>query len=125
MQYSPKLKKAMNEILEILMKYDIAGTCVIHTPGHAEYLNHITPSYSCAQIDKAAGKFTLKASKIHFTNEAERLNKLRDTANMLVLLTEASLVNTEMLAAASETTDQFLGAKHGDSNHTTDTTQNN
>ncbi len=125
MQYSPKLKKAMEELKQILMKYDIAGTITIHTPGHAEYLNHIIPSYSCAKIDELNGKFELSAKKIHFTNEAERINKLTATSNMLSLLSDVTAKNVLCLINASEMTDRFLNAEHGDDSHTSQSTQNN
>lgn len=32
MQYSPKLKVAMDEVKDVLKKYDIAGFVVLHTP---------------------------------------------------------------------------------------------
>ncbi len=125
MQYSPKLKKAMMEIKQVLMKYDIAGTAVIHTMGHAEYLNHITPSYSCAKIDERTGRFELKAKRVHFSNDAERQNKLTATSNMLKLLSEISGRNVLSLMQASEATDNFLNAEHGDEGHTSHSTQNN
>lgn len=50
MQYSPKLKNAMEEIKLIIDKYDIAACVVLHTPGFSEFLNKIDPSYSCAKI---------------------------------------------------------------------------
>ena len=125
MQYSPKLKKAMQEIKEILLKHDIAGTVTIHTPGHAEYLNHITPSYSCAKIDETTGKFELKAKKVHFAHEAERQNKLTATSNMLNLLSDVTAKNVLNLIQASEVTDKFLNAEHDGEGHTSHTTQNN
>lgn len=51
MQYSPKLKTAMDEIKAVLKKNDIAGFVVLHTPGFSEYLNHLDTSYSCAKLD--------------------------------------------------------------------------
>lgn len=50
MQYSPKLKKAMEDIKKILHENDIAGFVVLHTPGFSEYLNRVDPSYSCAKL---------------------------------------------------------------------------
>ena|ERR1700741_4288635 len=125
MQYSPKLKNAMEEIKQILLKHDIAGTVTIHTPGHAEYLNHITPSYSCAKIDELSGKFELKAKKIHFAHEAERNHKLTSTANMLNLLSDVTARNVINLMNASKITDKFLNAEHNGDDHTSSTTQNN
>lgn len=125
MQYSPKLKKAMEEIKEILLKHDIAGTVTIHTPGFAEYMNHITPSYSCARIDELNGTFALKAKKEHFLNEAERINKLSATSNMLNLLSDVTAKNVLNLINASEITDKFLNSEHEDGGNTSSVTQNN
>ena len=125
MQYSPKLKKAMEEIKEILHKHDIAGVVAIHTEGHAEYLNHITPSYSCANIDELNGKFELRAKKAHFSNDAERLNKLRATANMLSLLSDVTARNAMSLMQASAAADSLFNAEHFDGGHSSNAQQNN
>lgn len=125
MQYSPKLKKAMEEIKEVLVKYDIAASITLHTPGHAEYLNHLRPSYSCADIDTATGQFTLKAKKIHFKSEAERMEKLTATSNMLLLLSTSTGENAMSLIEASEVTDKLLNASHDGGGHSSSTTQNN
>lgn len=52
MQYSPKLKIAMDEIKQVLKKHDIAGFVVLHTPGFTEYLNRVDPSYSSTFMDE-------------------------------------------------------------------------
>ncbi len=125
MQYSPKLKKAIEEIREILLKHDIAGIVTLHAPGHAEYLNHITPSYSCCKIDPLKNQFELRAKKVHFSNDAERHNKLKDTANMLHLLTDVTAKNILPLIDASEQVDEFLGAEYFGGGNSESTTQNN
>lgn len=125
MQYSPKLKKAMEEIKEILRKHDIAASIVLHTPGHGEFLNHITPTYSCGSIDEVNGKFELKGRKIHFKNEAERLNKLRDTANMLSIMADLTGRNALNLMQASDFTDKNLNSEHSSGDITSHNQQNN
>ena len=47
MQYSPKLKKAMEEIAAVIKKHDIAGVVVLHTPNYSEHKMFLQPSYSC------------------------------------------------------------------------------
>lgn len=79
MQYSPKLKKAAEEIKEILLKYDIAANVILHTPGFSEYLLHLTPTYSCAWIENGDNG-----------NEAMRNQKIADTLNMFRLLSDTS-----------------------------------
>ena len=74
MQYSHKLKKATEEIKAILIKYDIAGSIVLHSPGFSEYLNHISPSYSCLKFDGDNLRIKTKG----YTKE-----QVRDTVNMI------------------------------------------
>lgn len=124
MQYAPKLKTAMTEIKAILLKHDIAGVVVLHTPGFSEYLNHVTPSYSCAILED--GKFTLKAKKEHFKSEEERLENLKNTANMMHHLSDVTGRIAMNLIEAAEVTDKFLNAKHeGGNGHTSHIQQNN
>lgn len=125
MQYAPKLKTAMEEIKEILRKHDIAGIVVLHTPGHGEYLNHVSPSYSCANIDNLHGRFQMRGKKIHFQNEADRHNKLRDTSNMLSMLADLTGKIAMNLIQASELADKTFDAEHRGGNDTSHSTQNN
>ena len=64
MQYSPKLKQAMEEIKKIIKENDIAGFVLLHTPGYSEFLNAVSPSYSCAKIEDGQIKFRIKTSEI-------------------------------------------------------------
>lgn len=125
MQYSPKLKTAIEEIKQILRKHDIAGIVVLHTPGFGEYLNHITPSYSCASIDNLSGRYQLKGRKEHFSNEAERHNKLKDTCNMMRTLADLTGKSALNLLEAAKATDKFLDAQHEGPGESAHSTQNN
>ena len=84
MQYSPKLKKAMEEIKEVLDKYDIGGIVCLHTPGHHEYLNKLNPKYSALSLKENEAGFLIKGhSKHYFGNKEMRDQKLADTKNMV------------------------------------------
>jgi len=118
MDYSPKLKVAMEDIKEILKKHDIAGSVVIQTPGYAEYLLHIKPSYSCARLDEN-GIMKFKAKKDDFGSDArKRDQQIADTANMLNLLSDVSAQNTLALLDVSDKFDKIVEAEHGPSRHT-------
>lgn len=124
MQYSPKLKKAMEEIKTILKRHDIAGMVVLHTPGHSEYLNHISPTYSCAKQEGDMIRF--RAKKEDFHNNAELRDQcIADTSNMFSLISEVGSQNILGLLNVSEKFDKIINAEHGDSSHTSHTTQNN
>jgi len=124
MQYSPKLKKATEEIKQILSKYDVAANVVLHTPGHSEYLLHITPTYSCAWIENDIVRFRARKSDYN-GNIMIRNHKIADTLNMLRLLSDTAGKNALALLNVADKFDEIIGAEHGDENHTSHTTQNN
>ncbi len=125
MQYSPKLKKAMEEVKEILNKYDIGALVVLHTPGHSEYLNKINPSYSCAKFESdEAVRF--RAKKADFGGDVEARNKkLTDTSNMLNLLGEVGARISLSMLDLSKRFDKIVDAEHGEGGHSSHSTQNN
>jgi hypothetical protein len=124
MQYSPKLKKAMQEIQDILSKHDIAGVVVIHTPGHTEYLNKLDPTYSCV---------TFTGDKLRFKSQLADYNgdktawkqKTADSVDMMhgisMTLGRLSLPLMDMSAEL----DSQLIIERGPSGHSSHTTQNN
>lgn len=124
MQYSPKLKKAAEEIKQILNKYDIAANVILHTPGHTEYLLHITPTYSCAWLENDMVRF--RARKEDYNgNEIIRDQKIADTLNMFRLLGDTAGKNALALLEVADQFDKRIVANHEDGGHTSHTTQNN
>ncbi len=124
MQYSPKLKKAAEEIKQILSKYDIAANVILHTPGHSEYLLHITPTYSCAWLENNVVRF--RARKEDYNgNEMIRNQRISDTLNMLRLISDTAGKNALALLEVADQFDKKIGAEHGDDSFTSHTTQNN
>lgn len=124
MQYNPKLKKAAEEIKQILQKYDIAANVILHTPGHSEYLLHITPTYSCAWIENDRVRFRAKKEDYN-GNAMVRDQKIADTLNMLRLLSDTAGKNALALIEVADQFDKKIGADHSDEGHTSHTTQNN
>lgn len=90
MQYSPKLKKAMEEIKQILIKHDIGAFVTLHDPdGFSEYLNRIDPSYSCARLEYVAGEMAIRVKTNSKVDGKEKTHKLlSDTYNMVYHLSE-------------------------------------
>jgi hypothetical protein len=82
MQYSPKLKNAMEEIKSILNKYDIGASIVLHAPGFSEHYFCITPSYSIIKLESVG---------LRFKTKGEPHKKVEDTINMITHLSETSL----------------------------------
>ena len=49
-----RLKRARAEIEAVMQKHDLAGVCILHTPGMTEWFYQLNPSYSRLFIDEAA-----------------------------------------------------------------------
>lgn len=129
MQYSPKLKKAMKEISDILDKHDIAGSVILHTPGHGEHLLKIDPKYSCAFFDNTPGKTGIRVRtrlQEDYGGDARKRHQAQeDTVNMFDILSD--LVGKQALMCMD--TYSMLG-KHFEitstgSGGTSNTTQSN
>jgi hypothetical protein len=126
MQYSPKLKKAMEEIKMILLKYDIGAMVVLHTPGHSEYLLRIDPSYSCAKFEgDSLIRVKAKLKEDFFGNKEMWTQKVTDTSNMLTLLSEVAMRQGLSLADISKIVDEKVNAEHSGGDHTSHNQQNN
>jgi|SRR6185437_106134 len=123
MQYSPKLKIAMEEIKEILNKHDIAGFIILHTPGFSEYLNHLMASYSCAKVMPDGIRLKLKQSEVG-KEKAEQI--ANDTFNMIVHLTRHLSNNSMMYMNCEKLLKEKLGGTElPGGGHTSHEQQNN
>lgn len=78
MNYSPKLRKAMEEIKDVLKKHDIAGFIAIHTPGHVEYSHNLMPSYSACNIDNTTGIVVIKGKLEHYLGDKNNRTWIED-----------------------------------------------
>lgn len=127
MQYSPKLKKVMEEIKSLLEENDVAGHVVLHTPGHAEYLMHLTPSYSCLTIDEATGRVRFKSrlQEDHGGDVELQRKTLEGTANMLSSMTNVMGNNSLMIMKLSEIADHTFNTKHSPGQSSSSQQQNN
>lgn len=126
MQYSPKLKRVMEQIKKLLKDNDIAGVVVLHTPGHCEYLQEITPNYSCAEIMPQNNGIIIKGKLLHYGGDAaKRDKKLSETANMLSLLSITTMQIGLNLGEVSAQADKVWNIEHGGGGHTSHNQQNN
>lgn len=85
MQYSPKLKMAMEEIKAVVKKYDIAAAVILSDgTGFSEFLNKVEASWSAAFVQQTlkgeAIRFRIKSSEVG-KEQAEKL--ANDTYRMI------------------------------------------
>lgn len=125
MQYSPKLKKAMVEIIQVLKHHDIGGMIAIHTPGFSEYGLHLNTSYSVAKITGDEIKVRAKIQE-DYNGDVESWKKdVADTLNMLELLGLTSGQLSLQLLELSDDIGKKVGASHDLGDHSSHTEQNN
>jgi hypothetical protein len=108
---SLKLKIAIEEIKEILIKHDMAGAIVVHRPGEAEHYVHLNASYSCAyMISDTELRFYSK--RADYNTQEEQIEKLTSTANMLNMLQEGAGRNFMFLDPLTKMFDDVTNAQH-------------
>ncbi len=127
MQYSPKLKTAMERIKAIMKEYDLGGQIIIHTPGFSEYYQKLDPSYSCAKTEEGIGIKIKAKLQEDFDGDKEAWNKkVSDTYNLFQHLCDVAgpmvMRNIDVLELLDKHDEVIKKDKGGHSSHTT---QNN
>lgn len=110
LNYSPRLKEAMEEVKVILKRYDIAGVIVLHEPGFAEHIIKTDPGYSCARLVNGGMRVTATQEKY-----GEKRGKVMDdTFNMFQLLAEVSGKCSLLLIDVEEQMTKAIKEKGGE-----------
>lgn len=125
MQYSPKLKKAIQEIKDILSREDIAGVVVLHEPGHSEFLVKVDPTYSCVKIKGDQIRIKAKLKEDFNGDKKAWTKKVGDSANMLHLLSMTMGDIVVPLMDLSHRVDKVVKSDHSGGGFSSHTTQNN
>lgn len=122
MQYSPKLKKAMEDIKTILKENDIAGVVCLHTPGFSEYVNHLETSYSCAKVETDGVRLKLNSNELGIEKASQIAS---DTYNMITHLNEHLKSHSFMYNNAYLLLKDKFNGKEGRGYHSSHNHQNN
>jgi hypothetical protein len=123
MDYSLKLKSVMEQIKILLKENDIAGFVVLHCPpNYSEYLNYISPSYSCAKFEGSNIRFTAKVSEL---GKEKALQQKADTYNMISSFADVIGMNALNYLEIKDAVKKKLGGEDGDTSHTSHSQQNN
>lgn len=83
MQYSPKLKRVMEDIKAILDKEDVGAIIILHEPGATEFVNKVNPSYSCASFEGDELRIKAKLQEDFGGDKQAWTQKVSDTYNMI------------------------------------------
>lgn len=125
MNYSPKLKTAMERIKAILKEYDIAGHVVLHTPGFSEYHLKLDPSYSCAKMTDEGIFIRGKLERDFGGDKKLQIQKLTDTVNMFIHFTDTVAPQVVGMIDVMEALNKNLDIEKRGGGHSSHTTQNN
>lgn len=112
-----KLLAVRAEIEALCKRYDIAGVCVLHTPGFVEVYSHLTPSYSKLQVlpqdDGHDLAIRLRSQLADYNGDkAAQQRDLEATAGMVRSLGEALGLNGYYMLQLSKDVDEKVGAQH-------------
>ncbi len=99
--YDPKLREVALEFEALCKKYDVAGFGLFVSPTHAEFMNHLTPSWSVVRIEngntirfrstqadfktKEAQKFSTEASVHMLTSSIEWSRKVNEAMRNVIV----------------------------------------
>lgn len=126
MQYSPKLKTAMERIKAVMKEYDLGGTVFLHTPGFSEYYNKFDPSYSLIRINGNEVRFRAKLKEDFDGDKIKWQQGITDTVNLIMHSAE---ISHQTLTLAEGFMNQLKGKidieKSSGSGYSSHTTQNN
>lgn len=117
LDFSPKLKNAMEEIKQILDKYDIGGFIVLHTPEYGEHYMKLNPSYSALELKPREG-IVMKGRNNFKGNKETHLKAIADSLNLLRIIIDLGIANIYPLLEISKKMDEYYNAEHNKGKHT-------
>jgi len=127
MQYSPKLKKVMKQLQEIIDDNDLGAVVVIHDKtGFSEYIMKVDPSYSCATLMPNGEGVRFSAKAVDFGGDKKKRDQVvAHTTNMIYHLTECTGKIAYGLINVEEQLSKLVNSNHYGSGHSSNTQQNN
>jgi len=83
-QEQVRLRELARKIRALLKEYDVAGIVNIQGRDQAEFVNEITPSWSCLSWQEAGGEYGIRFKAKCKTGGDEEKEKARLTAGMVI-----------------------------------------
>ena len=110
-----KLKTAMEEIKGVLKKYDIGAAVVLASETHMEYLNEITPTWSCCWFEKLPDGtlgLRIRSQREDYPSLAAQKKCTEDTVGMIMGFADAQIAMHEMMLSAAAQIGKVLPFDH-------------
>ena len=112
-----KLKIARMEIEAVLRKHDLAGCCLLHTPGMSEFFYDIRPSYSVCWVEEP-GTLHIKSELAEgYENQLAQYQDIRSTANMTHSFADGLTRAAVMFTSIDQIIGKTFAAEHTDGEH--------
>ena len=109
LDFSPKLKNAMEEIKQVLKKHDIGGLIILHTPGYGEHYIKLSPSYSALELTR---KGVIMRAK------GKSQETIENSLNLLKIIIDLGLFQIYPLMGMSKKMDEYYSAEYDKGKHT-------
>lgn len=87
--YDPKLREVAEEFKAICRKYDCAGVVLFVSPTHAEFVNHLNPSWSLVTLE-GPDKIRFRSKREDFASLEDQHAATTSSAHMLTSIVEWS-----------------------------------
>lgn len=87
--YDPKLREVAEEFKALCRKYDCAGVVLFVSPTHAEFVNHLEPTWSVVKLE-SPDRIRFRSKKEDFHSREEQHRCTEATAHVLTSIVEWS-----------------------------------
>lgn len=125
MPYSPKLKKAMEEIKHILKIKDIGAIVILHDDSqHSEFLMKVNPSYSCLSFNGDQLRTKSKLSEYN-GDEQKQVDQLTASVNMIIHFADITKHINGNMNSMIKMLKEKMDIEFGNDDISSHTTQNN
>lgn len=94
-RFDPQLREAAEEFKTICRKYDCAGVVLFVSPTHAEFVNHLHPTWSVARLERP-NELRFRTMRADFPSKEEQDRCTNATMHMLTSTIEWSRQVNEM-----------------------------
>jgi len=107
----------MEEIKAVLNKYDIAGLVIIQSATHAEWLNHISPTWSCARLENVEGDgdavcIRVRALRKDYPTKEAHIQTVAATSGMVIGFADCARKLAENMDGVAEMIGKQIGIEH-------------
>lgn len=109
MDYDPKLKAAMEEIKQVIKKYEIGGAITIASKTHAEFLYEL-PAWSCVSFTDRG--LSIYSQKSHFRSIDEQRENQEASFHVIYQIRDIAAQTFMLFEKCTKGIEQHANVEH-------------